>query len=509
MIKRADRSDPGSQTSTSRARSSLLRRLASEQSGFTLIEVIIASMILLIGSFATLRALAAATQNAQRAKESQVLLDVVQQEMEKVRNLPYDQIALTSLPGTSTAPLNPDFRVSAGSFYLDRAKTGSGSAGSPNPAPMAVNGGSLYGGGFVTEGVLNPGSIVSPTTAVGDVTVRIFRFVVWQNDPNCGSCPGNQDFKRVVIAARVEKRANQSYQRPYVEVQSDFIDPTKGAQTAPAPPPGGAVTAQQFWLTDTPCGASPPTARIDITGEHLLHNTLGTCVSGLHTGTTLGAPDALLTSAPPDPAPDDPAVPAVFDYATDAYLEPVPNTDRGVQLKRPDSSGCNYSGSGQNPESTVHRWVSDPMPSTFSMTGKITLEFYTRAINDASHSGKICIFLFKRSEAGTPPVATDTAIYDSSNPSNPYFSYSLATWPRNVSSDPLVWQKVRLTLNFNPAQVVAGQAQGTISAGKRLGVALSSERVGTSFDAGLQVLYDHPNYPTRIEVDTTTPIDAG
>ena len=64
-------------------------------------------------------------------------------------------------------------------------------------------------------------------------------------------------------------------------------------------------------------------------------------------------------------------------------------------------------------------------------------------------------------------------------------------------------------MNFNPATVVGGQAQGTISAGDRLGVALASERAGTTFDAGIQVLYDHPNAPTRLEVDTTTPIDAG
>lgn len=489
-------------------RRSLARRLRAEQSGFTLIEVMIASLILLIGSFATLRALAAATSNTQRAKESQVLLDLAQQEMEKVRNLPYAQIGLTSQPATTTDPLNPDFRVSGASFYLDRGKTGALTAGTPNPAAMVINGGSLYGGGFVTGGTLNPGSIVSATTAVGDVQVQIFRFVVWQNDESCASCPGNQDFKRVVIAARVEKRANQAYQRPYVEVQSDFIDPEKGLQAAAPPPPGGAVTAQQFWLTDTPCAATTPTSRVDITGDHLLHNTLGTCASGLQTGNTLGAPDALLPSAPPDPAPDDPAVPGVFDYANDSYLEPVPNTDLGVQLKRPDSAGCDFAGTGGNPTATIHRWVSDPMTSAFSMTGKVTLEFYTRAINDASHSGKLCMFLFKRHEVGTPPVATNTAILDSAT-SNTYISYSVTPWPRNVSSDPLVWQKVRITYNFNSTQVVAGQAQGTIPAGDRLGVALSSERIGTTFDAGLQVLYDQPNYPTRIEVDTTTPINGG
>jgi hypothetical protein len=48
----------------------------------------------------------------------------------------------------------------------------------------------------------------------------------------------------------------------------------------------------------------------------------------------------------------------------------------------------------------------------------------------------------------------------------------------------------------------------TIPAGDRLGVALSVERGNTQADA-IPIMYDHPDYPTRIEVDTTTPIDGG
>ena len=36
----------------------------------------------------------------------------------------------------------------------------------------------------------------------------------------------------------------------------------------------------------------------------------------------------------------------------------------------------------------------------------------------------------------------------------------------------------------------------------------SVERGNTPADA-LSIMYDHPNYPTRIEVDTNTPIDGG
>jgi len=53
--------------------------------------------------------------------------------------------------------------------------------------------------------------------------------VVWRNDEKCGtSCPGEQDFKQVVVAVKLDKRSNEPGERGYVEVQSDFVDPTLG-----------------------------------------------------------------------------------------------------------------------------------------------------------------------------------------------------------------------------------------------------------------------------------------
>jgi hypothetical protein len=67
-------------------------------------------------------------------------------------------------------------------------------------------------------------------------------------------------------------------------------------------------------------------------------------------------------------------------------------------------------------------------------------------------------------------------------------------WPRKE------WARVRLTMTFNGAPYV-------IPAGDRLGLALSTERLNTP--AAIPIMYDHPNYPTRIEVETPTPISGG
>jgi hypothetical protein len=362
---------------------------------------------------------------------------------------------------------------------------------------MVVNGGSLYGGGEVTGGVVNPG----PTPfSSGNVSGNVYRYVVWRNDDSCSEevCPGTQDYKQIVVAVKLNTPGSQSGERGYVEVQSDYVDPTINSEDDPVPGSNGVVTAQQFFLTDTVCAAGGSTSRAEITGEHLLHNTLGTCVDGLHTGSTKGAPDALLLGAPPDPAPEDPSNPPLYDYANDFYLEPTPDTDKGLQIRRDDTSGCHYVPTGSaNPESQVHRWVTDPVAANFTLTGNVTLEIYTRTLNDALYTGTLCAYLYKRHEAGSPVVATDTLLTNKVGGAG-YWTYTPqgnGFWPRNA------WTKVRLTMTFNGAPY-------TIPAGDRLGLALSVERGNTPADA-IPVMYDHPNYPSRIEVDTNTPIDGG
>ena len=55
------------------------------EDGFTIIEVLVASLIMVLG---VLPPAEAATRNTTRAKDTQVVLNIAQQEMEKLRALP-------------------------------------------------------------------------------------------------------------------------------------------------------------------------------------------------------------------------------------------------------------------------------------------------------------------------------------------------------------------------------------------------------------------------------------
>lgn len=465
-----------------------MRRALRHEDGFTIVEVMVAALVLVAGAFATFGVLRVAVTNTHRVKATQVALDRAQQEMEALRSMTNQELALTATPTNSTNAFNPGYRVSGDEFALIREPPGT-------YRELVVNGGELYGGGFISTGKVSPG----PTSfTTGDVQGQIYRYVVWRNDTSCpeSTCPGTQDYKQIVVAVKLSKPSNQPGERGYVEVQSNFIDPKDSSLNDPIPGAQGVTTAQQFFLSDTPCSASGDTARQEIAADHALHNTLGTCASGPQTGSTLGAPDALLPGAPPDPAPEDPTNPAPYRYSSDYSGSPTPETAKGIQLRRDDTGGCHYVPAGTSePHWQVHRWVTDPMPSEFKLAEKVTLDIYTRTLSDASYKGTLCMYLFVRHETGSPPIATDTMIANKETGLS-YWSYTpegTGQWPR------FAWTELRRELKFSGPK--------SIAAGDRLGLALSVERNGTGSDA-LAMLYDHPTYRSRIEVETPTPLSG-
>jgi len=455
------------------------------EAGFTIAEVLVAIMILAIGAMTTFSLLSAATRNAQRAKGSQVALEYAEQELELLRSMEDKNLALIKAPEPMPRPLNPNYRVRNGEFALRRQPLG-------DYHELVVNERFLYGGGIIEGGTIAPGP--TPFTS-GDVKGKVFRYIVWRNDEKCPEtkCPGKQDYKQIVVAVKLDTPPSQAAERGYFEVQSNFVNPKDNAEKDPTPnASGNVVTAQQFFLTDTPCSPTGATVRQSISGNHLLHNTLGTCASGLQTGSTPGAPDALLLGTPPDPDYEDPYNPAEYDYSNDSYLDTTPDAGTGVQIIKDDTPTCHFQPTGtSNPQSQVHRWVTDPMAKQFEMTERATLQFYTESIKGSSAPGMACVYLYKWKEGGSPKLLTNTL------GGTAYWTYS----PPNNANWPSEWTKVRLTMPFNASPV-------KIEPGERLGLALSVERANTGGDA-LSFMYDHPTYPARLEVDTSTPLEGG
>jgi type II secretory pathway pseudopilin PulG len=448
--------------------------------GFAIVEILVAILILATGAIAVLGLFDASTRNTFRAEQTQVALNRAQRELEQIRQLDYEDVALTTTPAASSDPDDPRYRVSGNDFALGwDGTTPSGYA------EMAVKN---IGG--LSDGLVNPG----PTSFTsGDVSGEVYRYVVWRDDPSCqkvpsstlDACPGTHDYKRVVVIVKLDD-ATIASTRAYTEVQSDFTDPDATTQTSNDPGAGGPVqTAQQFFLSDTTCNHA---ARQDITQDHTEHQTWGACDDP-----NPQKPDSLYPDAPPDPDPNDAGIPPLYDYASDVEPSLNPGQDKGLQLLRQDSNGCSFTG-GSSPQYKIHRWVSQPLAQNFQMSGQATLEFYTRTINDVNAQGSICVFVFIRKETAAAcaplPAPCDTQLIDLTSPPDAFFVYSENPWPKGA------WTRRRFAMSFSGTTVATGQ---------RVGIEIAVRRNGTTGDV-LEFMYDHPDYPSRLELQTSTPL---
>jgi hypothetical protein len=474
-------------------------RLSGEE-GMTMMEVVVAALILVLGSLAVLGLVSTQAHNTYRSEQSQVVSNRLQEEMDKVKQTPYSQLALTGMPTDTADTTDPRWRTAGTSYSI--SKDGA------QLRPLVYNGGSLDAGGTVSGGAISP---APEQFSSGDVNGTIYRFVTWENDPNCpdATCGGSQEMKRVVVAIRLDT-TGPGGARSYQELQSQISDPEAKST---GPPPGGGDpgggTPWTFFLTDTTSGCGI-TDRQPIPGDHLVHNTNGACSNGqrdsadcttvlLVTSCPPGSPDLMVTHAPPlqDETP-------LWDYATDVEPTTNPGLDKGLQMPKPSTTGClsslfqpltNVTGALiGDPSATrmqeIHKWVTNPMGNGFNviLNGDGTLNLWSQSINGATYTGNICIWLFER-HLNLLGVPVDTPAVNLNLGNLTYFTYSPpgGTWPQT-------WTELHIPLHFN-----LGVNLGPNS---RLGLAIQVERSATS-GGGLQFMYDEPSFDSRLEVTTT------
>jgi hypothetical protein len=500
-----------------------MRRCAAEQ-GVSIVEVVVAGLILVIGALAVLGLADAANRTTYRAEQGQVVVDRLQAEMEKLRQLPFDEMVLTSAPPTSTDPNNPAHRVSGMSFALGQDGT--------DARPLAIQGGTTPTGDPVGCGAtgqptcgVGPGPVSFQS---GDVRGKIYRYVVYPGVPsNCTGCTAD-DLKRIVVAIRLEA-TSPGGTRPYQELQSDIV--TDRDREGSLPPSGGDEGDEiaTFWLTDTPCSS---TTRQDVsTSDHNTHNTRGECSLGAQTGSSKGAPDLMFNE---QPAASSSGNNPYIDYAADVEPTSGADQDKGLQLLKPTlsgSTGCLLEAPTlsqldfpifpspnleSNKHQKMHTWLSNELDPKFSLltSSSATLELFTRTVSGAgSVSGKICYWVFKRVKltgvkmiGGSTTYHVDLPAVVTNNSSLLYGQYQRAFWPSD-------WTELSIPMNLtfvNVADWLASLNLGalgltslTVSGEPRLGLALQVEKTNTTGD-GLEFMYDHPNFASRLEVQSST-----
>jgi hypothetical protein len=455
------------------------------EDGLTIVEVVVAGMILIVGGLGVLGLVDAGSRNIFRAEQGQAVANLLQAEMEKLRQVPYEELALTSLPIHASNPDDPNSRIASTSFfYTGRNGTGL--------KPLVFNGGTSDGE-TIKGGTVNPGP---STFQVGNLKGIVYRYVVWDTCPS-SLCQDGRHLKRAVVVVRLNQAVSDGARR-YQEIQGQFVDPEVEPAVLPEQDPGGSdAESWTLWLTDTPCNAAERQDPPSENGDHASHNTRGDCADGLHMDGVPGAPDLLWAEAPDD------EVDFTYDYATD--IEPQSGVDEGLQLlpgEDCDAAAATELASGVASEpdphpdafQKVHRWLSPPVPAhegeqDLLLTGDGTLSLWTRTIGGGVYSGRVCAWLFVRSESESSVV--DTLAVNLGPPASLHFSYFAQSWPSSG------WTEIALPLSFGHA----GEGGALpLPPGSRLGLALS---VGDDSAGALQLRYDMPSFDSRIQLATT------
>jgi Tfp pilus assembly protein PilV len=200
-----------------------IQKRLSEESGFTLVELLVSATILVIGVFGLVASTDTSHKLSDVSEHETVASQIADRELDLAQTIPYQGVALsTGLPGNTGGPTADDTRwnawLTSGILPHPSSSFSCSSATSTNNNPTIPNDEQSTGceiacpsapaTGCPALGKLAPVSSVSVPTAAGSILkLKIYRYVTWVNDLACGAtCPNPSltgyrgDYKRITIA---------------------------------------------------------------------------------------------------------------------------------------------------------------------------------------------------------------------------------------------------------------------------------------------------------------------
>ncbi len=214
---------------------SRLRRACSADSGMTLIEVLVAGLVMTVGLLGIYKGLNAAQDGATHAERSAVMSQAAEQALQAVEALSYTNIADSSAPvkTTTTDKTNPTYYLSTCGANTCYQWDPTNSANTETVDVDSVNGAVSPG---PTTGVVpapNASGCTTTTTTTCRLTFSIYRFVTNVTDSLCSqtgvTCASTTSYKRITIVVK-----NTSAGPPYNPViLSTFVSNKAGGTSNP------------------------------------------------------------------------------------------------------------------------------------------------------------------------------------------------------------------------------------------------------------------------------------
>jgi prepilin-type N-terminal cleavage/methylation domain-containing protein len=440
------------------------------QAGFTLIEVLVALLLLTVGLLATATVYASSRGLTGVSERTTVLAHRAQAEIERISALGWSHVALSGAPTPSADPADPASMLVPGTpprLRPDRRSPSTVEAleidpveGRVAPAPRAWSDGRLHG------------------------TVRAW--VSWRPDLHCGvGCPASKNAKRVTVVVTVDGERDgrgplvtsvlltDPSAGPAGKVVDGADNPLSDPATVCLSPSGaeqpcsrgiGEGSTASWFLYDSDARKDDPVAALV---DHALHRTLLPAA-----GCTL----AVLNCPVPDLMGDEPPASSgtTLPPLVDRSVGLAGSAGSGGRVIRRAATGCD--GTPPTDDERAHRWVTPPWPAGATLRGDGGMTLHTRTSTRVEARVVLCVrFSVSAGPLSDllklPPTVLGTV------------GYELAAWPA-------VTTPVSFTFSLPGTGL-------SVAAGKRLGI---QTWVAASSAADVVVAYDHPTLQSVLQL---------
>ncbi len=220
------------------------------EDGFTVIEVLLAILILSVGVLAAIGSLNASRRLSLVAERQTSMAHRAQAELERVKSMSYSQIGLTGTSSSWSTNVSDFNGVNSGSCpsYQPDHKAG----GSTATEPLVINGCTYTINGTTT---LYASGSLAPTTpwTDGNFSGTVYDFITYRNDPSCSGsyCPTSNDYKRITIVVTLNGASHPS--NPAI-ISTFLADPSLNS------------AQNLFKNSGTLCGAVPASCSTTVPG---------------------------------------------------------------------------------------------------------------------------------------------------------------------------------------------------------------------------------------------------